>query len=200
MTMLFHIFIVSKLFSLLILFQFYLFHLFGRKTKMKKMQSFSQIWHHNKSPINKPIMEVKTMIKSRRQQFRWLLTLPLLLIVFAGFASAQAPSLVWAVGMGGPSGDQGHGIAVDAAGNVYTTGYFQGTTDFEPGAGVTNLTSAGSGDVFVQKLDPSGNLVWAVGRAAPATTRGSVSRSMRLATCTPRDSSRARLTSTRARA
>ena len=159
--MLFHIFIVSKLFSLLILFQFYLFHLFGRKTKMKKMQSFSQIWHHNKSPINKPKMEVKTMSKSRNQQVRWLLTLSLLLIVLADFASAQAPSLVWAAGMGGSSHDQGQGVAVDAAGNVYTTGFFFGTVDFEPGVGVTNLTSVGSGAVFVQKLDLSGNLVWA---------------------------------------
>jgi hypothetical protein len=52
---------------------------------------------------------------------------------------------------------------VDSAGNVYTTGYFQGTVDFDPGAGTVNLSSAGSDDIFVQKLDASGNLVWARG-------------------------------------
>ncbi len=55
--------------------------------------------------------------------------------------------------MGGSSFDQGRGVAVDAGGNVYTTGHFRGTVDFDPGAGVTNLISAGSEDVFVQKLD-----------------------------------------------
>jgi hypothetical protein len=61
-------------------------------------------------------------------------------------------NLVWARGMGGTSDDVGFGIAVDSAGNVYTTGYFVGTADFDPGAGTVNLTSAGSFDIFVSKL------------------------------------------------
>ncbi|MBF0270121.1 MAG: DUF4347 domain-containing protein [Alphaproteobacteria bacterium] len=69
-------------------------------------------------------------------------------------------NLVWAKNMGGASG-AGNDIAVDGAGNVYTTGGFEGTADFDPGAGVTTLTSNGSSDIFVQKLDSSGNLVWA---------------------------------------
>ena len=52
-------------------------------------------------------------------------------------------------------------MAVDSSGNVYTTGYFAGTADFDPGAGTTNLTANGSSDVFVSKLDSSGDLVWA---------------------------------------
>ncbi|TRX04688.1 T9SS type A sorting domain-containing protein [Flavobacterium gawalongense] len=70
-------------------------------------------------------------------------------------------NLVWAKAMGGTSSDIGYGISTDAVGNVYTTGYFQGTVDFDPNAGVSNLTSAGFADVFVTKLDATGNLVWA---------------------------------------
>jgi hypothetical protein len=70
---------------------------------------------------------------------------------------------VWAKGMGGTSSDIAYGISVDSSGNVYTTGYFQGTVDFDPGAATANLTSAGSADIFVSKLDSSGNYVWAKG-------------------------------------
>jgi hypothetical protein len=68
-------------------------------------------------------------------------------------------NLVWARSMGGLRTDVGHSIAVDATGNVYTTGTFNGTADFDPRAGTVNLTSAGNEDIFVQKLDANGTLV-----------------------------------------
>ena len=67
----------------------------------------------------------------------------------------------WAKGMGGTSDDVGNAIAIDAAGNVYTTGGFYSTVDFDPGAGAFNLASIGNRDIFVSKLDSSGNFVWA---------------------------------------
>jgi hypothetical protein len=70
-------------------------------------------------------------------------------------------NFVWAKSFGGLAFDTGTSLAVDAAGNVYTTGYFEGAVDFDPGAGVTNLVSAGSRDAFVSKLNATGNLVWA---------------------------------------
>ncbi len=68
---------------------------------------------------------------------------------------------VWAKRMGGNGNDMSNSIAVDAAGNVYTTGFFATTVDFDPGAGVVNLTSGGWTDIFVSKLDNNGNYVWA---------------------------------------
>ena len=70
-------------------------------------------------------------------------------------------NFLWARSFGGPSSDLGNTIDVDASGNVYSIGYFQGTADFNPGAGTYNLTSAGSADIFIQKLDASGNFLWA---------------------------------------
>ena len=56
--------------------------------------------------------------------------------------------------------DVGRSIAVDASGNIYTVGTFQGTVDFDPSAGVNNMTSAGANDYYIQKLDPDNNLIW----------------------------------------
>jgi FG-GAP-like repeat/Beta-propeller repeat len=71
-------------------------------------------------------------------------------------------NFVWAKSMGNTSDDFATSIAIDGSGNVYTTGYFYGTTDFDPSlTGTTNLVSAGNSDVFISKLDSSGNFVWA---------------------------------------
>jgi len=68
---------------------------------------------------------------------------------------------VWAKNLGGSNNDVGNSIAVDSSGNTYTTGYFSGTADFDPGPGVANLTFAGINDIFIAKLDANGNYVWA---------------------------------------
>lgn len=52
-------------------------------------------------------------------------------------------------------------LTTDASGNIYVTGGFGSTTDFDPGAGVYNLVSAGNLDYFVLKLNSSGDFVWA---------------------------------------
>src|SRR5262245_50867294 len=57
--------------------------------------------------------------------------------------------------------DMGDAVATDAAGNVYVTGAFYDTVDFDPSAGTVNLTSAGLNDVFVAKYTSAGALVWA---------------------------------------
>jgi gliding motility-associated-like protein len=73
---------------------------------------------------------------------------------------APIPELVWAKSFGG----NGYSLSMitDAAGNVYTIGFFRGSTDFDPGPGTTTLTSlGGSIEAYISKLDPAGNLVWA---------------------------------------
>ena len=54
----------------------------------------------------------------------------------------------------------GTGIALDASGNVYTTGSFSGSIDFDPSSANVYSYSSGSIDVFISKLDASGNYVW----------------------------------------
>lgn len=50
-------------------------------------------------------------------------------------------NLVWARNLGGSSADAGNGVAVGADGSVYVTGTFQGTADFDPGAGTVSSAS-----------------------------------------------------------
>lgn len=72
----------------------------------------------------------------------------------------QYGSLVWAKSFGGDLDDYGYSLSVDASENVYITGSFLGTSDFDPGVGVASLTSEGSLDLYVERLDASGNFVW----------------------------------------
>ncbi|MBI4702987.1 MAG: nucleotide-binding protein [Deltaproteobacteria bacterium] len=63
---------------------------------------------------------------------------------------------LWSKRFGDASIQNGRALCVDAAGNVFLGGFFQGSVDF--GAGV--LTSAGSYDALVAKLDKDGNALW----------------------------------------
>lgn len=86
--------------------------------------------------------------------------------------STYAQELDWVSGFIPMTGVTVHASAIDAAGNIYTTGYFDGTVDFDPGVGTYNLTSAGSYDIFIAKLDASGNLLWAKSMGSTNTDYG----------------------------
>jgi hypothetical protein len=64
----------------------------------------------------------------------------------------------WAVSAGGIGYDYGQSISVDSIGNAYVTGQFSGTAMFDS----FTLTSSGSYDVFVAKLNSNGAWQWAV--------------------------------------
>ncbi len=70
-------------------------------------------------------------------------------------------NFIWAKSMGGEYAESVSSINIDGSGNVYTTGSFMDTVDFDPGEGVYNLQSNYFSDVFVQKLDSDGNFIWA---------------------------------------
>jgi hypothetical protein len=76
--------------------------------------------------------------------------------------------ITWAKEYGDPGTQSGQSVAVDAQGNLAVTGSMQGTTDF--GKGV--LTSAGLDDIFLLKLDPAGNTLWAQRYGDPAEQFG----------------------------
>jgi hypothetical protein len=78
-------------------------------------------------------------------------------------AFSQANFLQWANSVGSSTVDTYQSVVTDTLGNVYATGSFTGTVDFDPGSGVFNLTSTftWSPDMFIAKYDPLGNFVWA---------------------------------------
>ena len=80
--------------------------------------------------------------------------------------------LAWAKSFGsGGSVAQVTGIAADACGNILADGTFSQTIDF----GCTTLTESGltgSGDIFLAKLDTTGNCIWSQSFGDPGTQLG----------------------------
>ena len=69
--------------------------------------------------------------------------------------------LIWAKNIGGDKSDDGRYMSTDLSGNIYITGTFQGTVDFDPGPGLFPLTSQNKDDLFILKLNADGNFLWA---------------------------------------
>ena len=67
-----------------------------------------------------------------------------------------AGTTVWAKRFGDGSSQEGRAVAVDASGNAAITGAFGGTINF----GGAVLTTAGSNDIFLAKLDAAGNHIF----------------------------------------
>ena len=90
-------------------------------------------------------------------------SLLLLLLTFAVLQLNGQVYLDWATSTGGIGSEVGNSIAIDEVGNIYTAGFFHDTVDFDPGPGVFNMGTTGTNgtSIFVQKLDPNGNFIWA---------------------------------------
>lgn len=82
--------------------------------------------------------------------------------IFVAKLSPQG-TFLWAKRAGSAqASDGGSGIATDPQGNVYITGRFDGSSDF----GTFKLTGSANGDIFIAKMNPKGQFLWAkkVGR------------------------------------
>ena len=88
------------------------------------------------------------------------------LLILSAKLVAQVPSFLLAKQFTGGTSNfcEGRAIGTDLAGNIYSTGNFYGTVDFDPGIGVFNLTSSSATteyNIYISKLDPLGNFLWA---------------------------------------
>ncbi len=96
-----------------------------------------------------------------------VMVLIFLLIVVCAFS--QTPDWQWATQAGGSGGDDtGYSITLDDAGNSYVTGSFKSIAAF----GAYSLTSIGNSDIFVAKMDASGNWLWATQAGGSSADEG----------------------------
>jgi hypothetical protein len=68
-------------------------------------------------------------------------------------------TLTFAENIGGIGDDTGSGVTSDAQGNIYQTGSFASTADFDPGAATHDIVSKGGTDGYVVKLSSTGAFV-----------------------------------------
>lgn len=79
--------------------------------------------------------------------------------------------LAWAQRFGSSGSDQANALTLDSQGNVYATGYFAGSADFDPGQG-TDTIAVNSYGVFVVKVTANGTYQWAKGFAGASFDEG----------------------------
>jgi len=85
-------------------------------------------------------------------------------IFIIGFLSstyAQDTQFEWATTCGGIGYDIAECVTLDNNGNVYITGKFKDTFNYNIGNSVFTLTSNGGYDIVICKLDNDGNFIWA---------------------------------------
>ena len=70
-------------------------------------------------------------------------------------------NFVWAKSFGGKANEVVKSICIDTSGYIYTTGQFTDTVDLDPSSSIDLHTENGGRFSFIQKLDTSGNFVWA---------------------------------------
>ena len=83
------------------------------------------------------------------------------------FASAQSFKLNWSAALKGGNVANVSCTAIDKNKNVYSVGFYDGTTDFDPGPNTYNRTSIiyntqSTEDIFISKLDSNGRFRWAL--------------------------------------
>lgn len=75
-------------------------------------------------------------------------------------------NFLWGKSGGGEMDDYYRSAAIDSNGDILLIGSFEGTVDFDPNSGITNLSSESNDNFiqpigyFIQKLSSDGELVW----------------------------------------
>ncbi|MBL0048824.1 MAG: T9SS type A sorting domain-containing protein [Bacteroidetes bacterium] len=75
-----------------------------------------------------------------------------------------AGAMLWAKTMGGATNDEPYDVILDAAGNIYLTGFCSARTDFDGGGDTNFVTPIGTSNatgIFLAKYDANGDLIWA---------------------------------------
>lgn len=83
--------------------------------------------------------------------------------------------LLWAYRFAGSIGDSGEDVAVDGDDNIYFTGLFRSSIDFDPGAESVVLSPQGANtfnDIFILSLDENGMFRWVKGIGWDGTQNG----------------------------
>lgn len=82
------------------------------------------------------------------------------------YVAKQSPTgtFLWVKRFAGTKDERAYDIYVDAAGMIYITGYFYGTTQFDSFSITSNNNTR---DLFVAKLDNSGNVLWVKSEGGP---------------------------------
>ncbi|MBK9318673.1 MAG: hypothetical protein IPM91_07495 [Bacteroidetes bacterium] len=98
-----------------------------------------------------------------KKQILFFLTLAA--ISFTTRSQSQPLYFQWAAAFQGNSTSTPRSLAVCPNGDVLSTGSFSDTVDFDPGPGIAEVTTIDYqfGDLFVARLDASGNYVNAFG-------------------------------------
>ncbi len=87
-------------------------------------------------------------------------------------AYSSAGKFISCSGFGGTLQDKSYSIAVDNFGDIFLTGSFKGTVDFDPTDQVYYKTSQGTNgasDIFIAKYNLGGNLIWVNTYGAPVS-------------------------------
>lgn len=70
-------------------------------------------------------------------------------------------NFIWAKNIGSYHSEGGTSLTTDVSDNVYLTGWFRGSGDFDPGPGTYSLSTSNFFDIFVMKLSSAGGFMWA---------------------------------------